>query len=119
LSQQYPNPNGPSVPPQQPYPGVPQAAVNPGQTLGVVGLILAFVIAPVGLILSIVGLSKSKKAGMGNGVAVAGIVISAIFIVIATVTTIVMVGALSTLASQCAELGPGVHYVNGVTITCS
>ena len=27
-------------------------------------------------------------------------------------------GGRSALLSQCAELGPGVHEVNGVTVTC-
>ncbi|GII98890.1 hypothetical protein Slu03_12680 [Sediminihabitans luteus] len=70
--------------PQAPvaYPG-PQGAPekNPGKTLGIVGFVFSFLFALVGLILSIVALNKSRAAGYSNGLAVAGIVISAVVIV--------------------------------------
>jgi len=119
MSQPYPNQSGPGVPPQQPAAPYSPQPVNPGQTLGVVGLVLDFIVLPVGLILSIVALSKSKKAGMTNGVAVAGIVVGAIFMVFAIIGIAFAVVGATALAQQCQELGPGVHYVNGVTVTCS
>ena len=68
---------------QQAYPGYAQqpavAPVNPGQTMGLAGLITAIFVPVVGLILSIIGLKQSKKVGMGNGMAVAGIVIGSLF----------------------------------------
>ncbi len=96
----------------------PAPAANAGKTLGIVGLILSFFSGPIGLIVSAVARSQSKKAGLKNGPATAGIVIgllSTIGIVIAIVAGIV---GVSALAGQCADLGPGVHESNGVTITC-
>jgi len=94
--------------------------VNPGKTLGIVGLVLAFVANLVGLIVSIVALRKSKKAGFKNGPAVAGIVIS-ILSLVATIAIVIGISAgAAALVGQCAEYGPGVHELdNGVTITCN
>jgi len=94
--------------------------VNPGKTLGIVGLVLAFVANIVGLIVSIVALRKSKKAGFKNTPAVAGIVISIISIIGAVALIIGLSAGAAALVGQCAEYGPGVHELdNGVTITCS
>ncbi|BAU31160.1 DUF4190 domain-containing protein [Microcella alkaliphila] len=68
-----------------------QPAVNPGQTLGIVALILAFVAPLVGLILGVVALNQSKKVGMKNGLAVASIWLGAIFTVFWTILTIVAI----------------------------
>ena len=97
----------------------PVADPNAGKTLGIVGLILSFFSGPIGLIVSAVAKSQSKKAGVKNTPATVGIVIgilSTIGIIIAIVGGIL--GA-SALLAQCADLGPGVHESNGVTITCS
>ena len=92
---------------------------NEGKTLGIVGLILSFFSGPIGLIVSAVARSQSKKAGFKNTPATVGIVIgllSTIGIVIAIIGGIAAGGAI---AAQCAELGAGVHELdNGVTITC-
>lgn len=68
-----------------------QPAVNPGQTLGIVALILAFVAPLIGLILGVVALNQSKKVGMKNGLAVASIWLGAIFTVFWTILTIVAI----------------------------
>jgi hypothetical protein len=100
-----------------PAPAAPAASV-PGKVLGIVGLILAIVwpFQVIGLILSLVARSQSKAAGLKNGPAVAGIIIS-IIVIIGTILFFVLGGV--ALFSQCAALGPGVHDVNGVTVTCS
>jgi len=89
-----------------------------GKVLGIVGLILAILwpFQVLGLILSIIARVQSKNAGAKNGPAVAGIIISLILLVV-TVLFFVLGGV--ALFSQCASLGPGVHDVNGVTVTCS
>ncbi|MCL1838251.1 MAG: hypothetical protein FWG47_02910 [Propionibacteriaceae bacterium] len=100
---------------QQPYPPAPQG--NPGTTMGVVGLILGLLLGPlafIGLILSFIGLRKSKAVGMKNGVAVAGIIISIVFFLI----SIPIVLALGTLATTCIDQGSGVHWVAGIPFTC-
>jgi hypothetical protein len=104
----------------QPY-GTPYApvATDPGRTLGIVGLVLSFLAAAVGLVVSIVALRKSKRAGFKNGFALAGIVVGGVVTVLWVVGIAVGGIALGGVAAKCAELGPGTHTVDGVTYTCS
>jgi hypothetical protein len=97
----------------------PAPASNAGKTLGVVGLILSFFSGPIGRIVSAVAKSQSKKAGLKNGPATAGIVIGLLstLAIIGLIVAAVVAGA--SVAAQCADLGSGVHDLgNGVTITC-
>ena len=94
------------------------AAVNPGRTLGIVGFILAFFVSPAGIIVSAIGLSKSRKSGNKNGLALAGLILSIVFFIIAIVVTVLLVGAAVALLNQCTGLGGGVQQINGVTVTC-
>lgn len=100
----------------------PAGTDYPGKTLGIVGLILAFVFTIVGLILSIIANSQSKAAGYKNGPAKAGIIISVIFIVLGIIGGIIFAVAGASLfgglAQVCNELGTGVWEVDGVTYTC-
>ncbi|GAA1851422.1 hypothetical protein [Myceligenerans crystallogenes] len=104
---------------QQPVAG----AEDPGKTMGVVGLILAFIAPLIGLIVSIIAQNKSKAAGFQNGLAKGGIIVSIIVMVLAIVATIIMVvlaAQVGTDAMQqvCDAYGPGVHEVQGQSITC-
>ncbi len=105
--------------PPSPQPPAPAAPV-PGKTLGIVALILAFFVQIVGLILGIVALVQSRRAGVKNTPAVWAIVLSAVFMVIGIIIVVVLVTATAgALASACAELGPGIHELaDGTTITC-
>ncbi len=124
----------PSEPTPAPTPVVPETpvapvastpvgptAVNPGKTLGIVSLILSIIGAGVvGIILGAVGLSKSKKAGMGNGLALAGIIVGAISTVFGILFfTLLMIGA-SAIVSTCADAAPGAQVVtsDGTRIDC-
>lgn len=120
----------PTPAPQQPVNPPALGAADPGKTLGIAGFIVALLSAfiniftfgipsVVGLVLSIVGLNKSKKAGHKNGLALAGIIISAIALVLTLAFFAVAALGFAALMSKCAELGPGVHYVDGVEITCN
>ena len=110
--------------PQAPYTpgGVPGApAEDPGKTLGIVGLVLSIIgcTSLIGLILSIVALNKSKKAGYKNGIALAGIIVGAVLLVGAIIFGIIAgIGAME-LIEKCSELGPGVWEETGITYTCS
>jgi uncharacterized membrane protein len=108
--QQGQYPQGYGQPPQE----------NPGKTLGIVGLILGFFgpLSLVGLILSIVGLRKSRKVGQSNGVAVAGIIVSSLVLIGTIIVGIVIGVGVGFIVEQCNELGSGTHVVDGVTITC-
>ncbi|MHA7295488.1 DUF4190 domain-containing protein [Arthrobacter sp. HLT1-21] len=111
---------------QGPYgggPGYGQPAENPGKTLGIVGLILSLIpgLNIVGLIISIVAMVKSRKARMGNGFALAGIIIGAL----AVIATIVMVIAfvafipvITELAEFCQQTGPGQQTFQGEPVQC-
>ena len=97
--------------PQQPYgygeptpvpPGPPQfvqPAPQPSNGIAIAGLILAFLLPPIGVILSIIGLAKSGRAGR-RGVAVAGLVIG-------IVLTLGAVGGIIYAVSQVSALDPG------------
>ena len=78
------------------YQATPQPAADPGNTLGLVGLILA--ISPctstIGLVLSIVAYIISRRAGYQNGRALAGIIIGAAWIVLGFILQLTM-GLLS------------------------
>jgi hypothetical protein len=77
---------GPSRPVAAP-PGIDY----PGKTLGIIGLILAFVFTIAGLVCSIVALVQSRRAGYRNGIALAGVIVSAAFIVIGIIVSLVVV----------------------------
>ncbi len=102
-----------------PVPAPAAAPMSDGKTLGIVGLILAFVFSLAGLIVSIIARGQSKRAGVSNGPATAGIVISIIGLVITAIWIVVAILGFAALASACASLGPGIHDLgNGGTITC-
>lgn len=97
----------------------PPATTYPGKTLGIVGLIASIPFNVIGLIISIVALVQSKKAGYRNTPAVVGIIIGAV-LTLATVVVIIVVMVIAfSFVGNCAELGPGIHEVNGVAYTCS
>ena len=65
------------------YPAPPSFPVAPeppkrGNGVAIAGLVFAFLISPIGLILSIIGLVRSGQRGR-RGIAIAGLVISLIF----------------------------------------
>ena len=103
--------------PATPTPAAAPAASD-GKTLGIVGLVLAFLFSLAGLIVSLIARSQSKKAGVPNTPATVGIVISIIGIVITLIWVIVAIAGAVALISTCGDLGPGVHEVNGVIVTC-
>ncbi|MFT4165491.1 MAG: hypothetical protein QM650_09645 [Microlunatus sp.] len=73
----------PAPPGGNPY-GAPAGPppVDPGRTMGIVGLVLAVFCSLVGVIVSIIAFNKSKAAGFKNNIALAGIIVGAVFIVI-------------------------------------
>jgi len=93
------------APPNQ-YPPQPQPGGDyPGKTLGIVGLILAFVASLIGVIVSAVALVQSRRAGRKNGPALAGIIVGSVLTVIGFIVSIVLILALVNAAAQQAD-GP-------------
>jgi hypothetical protein len=81
---------------QQAYPAAapPQRGTS---GLAIAGLILAFLMAPIGFILSLIAVFKTGKGrSKGRGLAIAGLVVSTL--IIAGVTTVVVLAANSTVA---------------------
>lgn len=99
------------------------ADTYPGKGLGIAGIILAILLPVIGLIVSIIANSQSKKAGFKNGPAKAGIIVGIILTVLGALMMILFGSAIAAmfggLAQVCQDLGPGVWEVNGVTYTCN
>jgi hypothetical protein len=79
-------------------PAFPTAPEPPkrGNGIAIAGLILAFLVAPVGLILSIIGLVRSGQRGR-RGIAIAGLVISLIFTGIGAAIAVVALKNINTV----------------------
>lgn len=103
-----------NYPGQQGYQGQP--AENPGRTLGIVGFILAILIAPVGLIISIIAYVKSRKARMGNGFALAGIIIGALFTILGTILIAVIASFAADITQQLLQACEGLPTGTPVTV---
>lgn len=81
---------------QQPAPGVDY----PGKTLGIVGLIVAIFFNLIGLIISAIAFSQSKKAGYKNTPALVGIIIGAVLLVIGIIVAIFIgIGTAAAISS--------------------
>lgn len=80
----------------QPIYGPVQSQTTNG--MAIAGFVLSFFFALLGLIFSIIGLNKSKEmGGKGRGLALAGIIISAVSMVITILVYCFYWGAVSTL----------------------
>lgn len=96
----------------------PSAPGSAGKGMSIAGLILAFLVAPVGFILSIIGLVQASRGGGSKGLAIAGIIVS----IVMTIATIVLVLAITFTVgayATCATEGPGTYHVGWVTVNCS
>ncbi len=137
---QQPNPQ--HTPPAAPayesaaYPNAPQYsggqpaadAPAPGKTLGIVALILAIVPGTqlIGLILGIVALVQSRKAGRKNGFALAAIIVSVVLILITILIIVLAVAAfqaagggdLITQVNACLDDPSVTVTVQGITMSC-
>lgn len=112
-------PNQPQQPTPQPVPVVSQpqyvpptssalpsaqyaapATSDPGKTLAIISLILAFFFNLAGLVLAIVAKSKSKKAGFKNSLATVSIVVNVVVLLLSIVAAVLFVIALIVPAAQ-------------------
>ena len=122
--------------PMQPVPDPrysPAQGTNPGKTFGITGLILGIVgffvafIAPIaGLVFSIIGRNRSKRAGQKNGVATAGIIVSIIALIANIIVVIALIsigaalgGAAIDIVEQCQSNPTGTVDFQGEQIECS
>ncbi|MGB4777294.1 DUF4190 domain-containing protein [Microbacterium sp.] len=105
--------------------GAPSNGSYPGKTLGIVALIVAIFANLIGLILGIVALVQSKKAGYKNGFAVAAIIVGSVLFVIGLIIGIMLLVWLTTqgadLVNQvnaCLDDPTGSVVYNGITMSC-
>lgn len=68
----------------------PAGTTYPGKTLGIVGLVVAIVFNVVGLIISAIALSQSKRAGYKNTPALIGLIIGIILTAASLVVAIII-----------------------------
>jgi hypothetical protein len=119
----YETPAYPAAPPAAPaYPqgGYPApAGPIPGKTLGIVAFVLSFFVQLVALVLGIVALVQSKKAGHGNGWAVAAIIISVVGLILGTILFFAFVVPTFSAAATCANDPTATVTVWGVSVACS
>ena len=112
--------------PPAPY-GAPASPTVPGKTMGIVAFILSFFIQIVALVLGIIALVQSRKAGYKNGWAVAAIIISAVLLVLGIIVGIFVAITFSAAAAFAAEAFQacqavdfsGTVTVQGVTVDCA
>ncbi|GAA1639675.1 DUF4190 domain-containing protein [Microbacterium flavum] len=100
-----------------PAPGTPV----PGKTLGIVAFVLSFFFNVIGLILGIVALVQSRKAGRSNGFALAAIIIGSISIVLGIIALIVLVPLViqaGNAATICLDNPTASVEVWGVNVPC-
>jgi len=111
---------------QQGYPAAPPSAYGspatgtvPGKTLGIVAFVLSFFTGLIALILGIVALVQSKKAGHSNGWALAAIIISAIGLIIGIIFFFALILPSLSAAATCASDPTAIVNVWGVQVPCS
>jgi hypothetical protein len=111
--------------PPAPY-GAPASPTIPGKTLGIVALVVAIFFNVIGVILGIVALVQSRKAGYKNGWAVAAIIVGSILFVIGIIVAIAVFTAFAAAAGFANEAFQacqavdfsGTVTVQGVDVNC-
>lgn len=113
------------APPAAPYQPAPQvAAATPGKGLSIAAIILAVLMPLIGLILGIIAMVQSKKAGRKNGLALAAIIVSVVLMVIGVISAIMIIGSMAALggnvmeAVEACQSGASSVMVAGQTVSC-
>ncbi|WP_405372541.1 MULTISPECIES: DUF4190 domain-containing protein [unclassified Microbacterium] len=130
------DPNQPSpqhTPPAAPayeaqaYPNAPQYAPQPvsggpvpGRTMGIIALILAIIpfTQLIGLILGIVALVQSRKAGQKNGLAIAAIIVSVVLMILGIILFIALIWPPIAAGMTCASDPTAIVNLYGVDVDC-
>lgn len=107
----------------QPYGAPAQVATDPGKTMSIIAIVLPFVgLGLVGLILGIVAMVKSKKAGFKNTLALIAIIISALAVIgsiIALIALGIYTADLTTQITNACKDGADTATVAGQVVDCS
>lgn len=96
-------------------------ATRPYLALSIVGLVLACIgfLNIAGLVISIIAFVKSRKLGQKNGIALAGIIVSAITIAFCALCLALILPGVIDLFQACGRLGLGTHVVGNTTYVCT
>jgi hypothetical protein len=102
-----PHADGPAAPAADPSLGAPAPAPQQGTNgLAIAGLILAFVIAPIGFILSLIGLIQvNKRRQKGKGLAITGIIVSLLAIAIGVTAVVAVMATVGKNVATIADPG--------------
>ena len=84
----------------QPYQPAAAPASDRYNVLAIIGFVLAFVVNIAGLVVSIIALNQIKKSGeRGHGLALAGVIISAISIVFGVIWIIFVASTVANMGT--------------------
>lgn len=80
---------------------------RPVSSLAILGLIFAFLLAPLGFIFSLLALSDVKKENKrGKGLAIAGVILSVLNTIISILLTVFLLGGMYQVMSNAASYAP-------------
>ena len=86
--------------------------------LGVLGLVLSLFAGPVGVVVSVVALVKSKRRGTNVPAAIAGVALGLFTTLVFGLALWLIVQFFAGTIGPCAELGPGTHETGLATYQC-
>lgn len=89
---------GPGMPPQQPY--GPPAAQHESNTLGIIGIVLAFVFWPAGLACSIIAMKKSHNKTLG----IVGLVLNSLAALFSILMIILVMAGLNGVQTKAKDV---------------
>lgn len=104
------SPTQPQVPTPTPQTEV-QSVNNPGKVLGIVGIVLFFFAPVIGLVLSIISMVKSQKAGQPTVLGIVGTVMNAIGILLSGIILLLVMTSYAGI-QQRAKLSASTTYAN-------
>lgn len=111
---QYPQPAY-----NQPYGGGQYQPPSSGDSnnFAMLGLILAFIFSPAGLVLSILGLRKSKETGEGRGLSLAGIIVSSLSLLGTLIWVIVVAMGVNSAVDDVNKAFEDIEDIPSITET--
>ena len=92
---------------------------DPGRRWGIASIIVGVFVGVVGLFVGVHAIRRSREVGLRGGLGVAGVLVSAVSILVVGAIGLSWVRYEVDVATQCALVGPG-RYVtdSGTAVTC-
>lgn len=87
-----------------------------GMIVGIVSIIFNFycITGVIGLILSLVGLKKSKETGAGKGMSIAGVICSIVGIIVGIFAIITLIKLMSVVGDSVNEIDSTMKILNSL-----